>query len=72
MIIDKNLIIKAIIYRVLAFGGMMIIGYVFTGRIEISLAIAISELVLKSVAYYFYDIFWKKIVPKIKQLFVKE
>ena len=71
MIIDKKLIVKAVIYRLMAFVAIAVVGYIFTGRYEISLLIALVDLLIKTGCYYFYDVLWRKIEPKLLELWGK-
>jgi len=71
MIINRNKLWKAIGYRVSAFCLITLVSYIFTGKIEISLFIAISEFIIKLVMYYAYDVLWDKIEPMIVKMWEK-
>jgi uncharacterized membrane protein len=55
-----NLLIKAIIYRLLAFSITLTIAYIFTRGIELSVGIAIVELIGKTLLYWIFDVLWEK------------
>jgi uncharacterized membrane protein len=53
-------LIKALTYRV---GGTIItmsLTYLFTGRIEIAVALGIADQLLSSIWYYFHEILWDR------------
>lgn len=63
--INKKLIIKTIIYRVLAFIFMFVLCMMLTKEMYISVIAGIAEFVFKMILYYVYEIGWKKIVGMI-------
>lgn len=54
----KRTIIKTITFRVFAFLATTLIVYVFTGRIVISVGVAIVESIIKTILYYFHERIW--------------
>lgn len=61
MKLNKEFLMKSIIYRIIAFILMYIAGYIFTQKVSTSFLIAISEFIIKIICYYFYEVLWKKI-----------
>lgn len=59
--INKKLIIKAVIYRILAFVFMFFLCLILTKKIYISVIAAVIEFIAKTVMYYLYEIGWKKL-----------
>jgi uncharacterized membrane protein len=59
MKLNKELILKSVIYRILAFIAMYFISLIFTKKMSISLMITIAELIIKAIAYYSYEHLWK-------------
>jgi uncharacterized membrane protein len=51
-------LIKSIVYRLFGTIATFFIALFFTGEFLISSGIAISELVIKTALYYFYERFW--------------
>jgi len=60
MKINKQLLLKALFYRVFAFIAIFIISLIIIGKYEISLVIAILEFISKIILYYMYEILWNK------------
>ena len=58
-IINKELFIKAVIYRVLAFIFIFLMCLILTKKIHISIIAGVVEFVFKILLYYVYEIFWK-------------
>jgi uncharacterized membrane protein len=54
-------LIKSIVYRLFGTIATFFIALFFTGEFLISSGIAISELVIKTALYYFYERFWNVI-----------
>jgi uncharacterized membrane protein len=51
-------LIKSIVYRLFGTIATFFIALFFTGEFLISSGIAISELIIKTALYYFYERFW--------------
>jgi uncharacterized membrane protein len=66
-LIDKNLIFKTLLYRLLAAFGIFFISYFFTKKIIVSGFIGGTEFLLKTVLYYLYELFWKKFIKLFKK-----
>lgn len=60
----KQLILKALIYRLLASGGMFLLALILTGDVKVSGWITAVELVGKTVVYFAYDYGWRRLVDK--------
>lgn len=60
----KEIFIKALIYRFMAFCIIVVISYIFTGNYETSLLIAIVGLAIKTIFYIGYELVWKKVIMK--------
>ena len=56
----NNLVLKTLIYRLLAITGSMIAAFLITGMAEVSLAIGVWELVGKSALYYGFERVWSR------------
>lgn len=54
-------LIKAIVYRLFGTISTFIIAFIFTQEVGISGAIAIIEMIAKTLLYYLYERFWNKI-----------
>lgn len=54
-------LVKSIVYRFFGTLATFIIAFVFTKEVAISGAIAVVELVAKTVLYYIYERFWNKV-----------
>ena len=63
--INKKLLIKSIIYRILAFIFMFILCMILTKEIYISIIAGIIEFTFKIILYYLYEIGWKKVTKII-------
>jgi uncharacterized membrane protein len=57
----RRSIIKAISYRVIGVLGTMLIAYIFTGQVIISVGIAIVDLLVGMVFYYAHERIWNMI-----------
>lgn len=66
--INKQLLLKAIIYRIFAFIAIFLISLIIIGKYEISLIIAILEFISKIILYYLYEIMWNKAKKYIRGL----
>lgn len=60
----NRFILKTLIYRGWSTVLTFIIAYIFTGELLLSGGIAVFELLLKSLSYYFFEIIWNKIFKK--------
>ena len=60
MKINKQLLLKALFYRVFAFIAIFIISFIVIGKYEISFIIAILEFISKIIIYYIYELIWNK------------
>lgn len=58
---DK-LILKALLYRAIASIFILILSFIFTKNIKISLSIFILDFIVKATIYFLYDILWRKYV----------
>lgn len=56
------LIIKSIGYRIFGTLATIIISFIFTGSIKISLGIGFFEVISKIILYFVYDKLWEKIM----------
>jgi uncharacterized membrane protein len=54
-------LIKSIVYRLFGTMTTFVIAFFFTRELFISSAIAIFEMVAKTVLYYVYERFWNKV-----------
>jgi len=54
-------LLKAILWRIIAFFTTTLIAYGITGEIVLSLEIGLFESMVKIVAYYYYERFWLKV-----------
>jgi uncharacterized membrane protein len=54
-------LIKSIVYRLFGTIATFFIALFFTGEFLISSGIAISELIIKTALYYFYERFWNMV-----------
>lgn len=55
------LLIKAIGYRLWGTLATIIISFIFTGNVKISVSIGICEVISKIILYYIYEKMWEKI-----------
>lgn len=58
---DKKILVKAIIYRILAFSVVFGISLLLTGKYDTSFLIGFLSLLVKFILYYVYELVWKKI-----------
>lgn len=65
-ILNTRLIIKSILYRLLALFIIFTISFLFTKNALIASVISIIELVTKLILYYLYEILWKNTIEKIE------
>jgi len=56
---SKRLLVKAVGWRLIALTISFVTCLIMTGKIELSLNVAIAVNVIKTVAYYFYDKLWE-------------
>ena len=54
-------LVKAYSYRCCGTMTTMIISYIVTGKIIVSLAIGGTEMVVKPLVYWFHERFWNKV-----------
>ncbi len=54
-------IAKSVTWRVLATFTTIILVYLFTGKIGLSLAVGVLEVIVKLIIYYFHERAWVKI-----------
>lgn len=54
-------LVKSIVYRLFGTMTTFVIAFFFTRELFISSAIAIFEMVAKTVLYYVYERFWNKV-----------
>jgi len=54
----RRSLVKAILYRFLGTLATLIVAFIFTQRIEISLAVAIVDSFAKIVMYFIYERLW--------------
>ena len=57
----KRIIIKSLLYRLLAFIFTFLTTYLFIKNYKLSIGIGIVVELLQTILYYFYEIFWNKI-----------
>lgn len=56
----KRSILKTITFRVLATLSTLVLVYIFTGQIILSISIALVETVVKTILYYLHERIWSK------------
>ena len=54
-------LMKTITWRILAVTGTIIIAFVFTGSIGISLGIGSVDIIVKTIMYYLHERAWDRI-----------
>ena len=64
---DILLIIKSIGYRIFGTLATIIISFIFTGSVKISISIGIFEVLSKIILYYVYEKIWQGIMVKINE-----
>lgn len=57
----RKTLVKTILYRILQTITTFAIAYVFTKEVDISSWIAIAEVIIKTIIYYFYERLWIKL-----------
>ena len=57
----KRSIIKAACWRVIATSTTMILVFIFTGEVLISIGVGFVEVISKIIFYYFHERIWDKI-----------
>jgi len=57
----KKSFIKALTWRLLATCTTFLIAFIFTGRINVSLGIAITEAITKIILYYIHERLWSRV-----------
>lgn len=62
--IKNRFLLKSIIYRAWGTLFMFTVAYILTGNILISGGLAVGEIILKIILYYFFEIIWNKIISK--------
>lgn len=62
------LLIKSIGYRIFGTLATVVISFIFTGSIKISVSIGFFEVISKIILYFVYDKIWEKIVKNDKNL----
>lgn len=60
-------VIKSILYRTYSTIITFIITYLFTGQIFLSIGISFTEVIIKLISYYLYEIIWTKYKRKMKK-----
>lgn len=55
---QKRHIAKAITWRVIASTTTVLLAWLFTGEITVGVGIGVSELVIKTLLYYFHERTW--------------
>jgi uncharacterized membrane protein len=58
--IDKERLLKSVVYRFYSSGIIFTITFVFTGRADISLKVSAIELFTKIFTYYLFEKLWDK------------
>ena len=66
------LVIKSIGYRLFGTLATILISFIFTGNISISLSIGFFEVLSKIILYVVYEKLWEKIIKKIKKVQYRE
>ena len=61
---DILLLIKSIGYRLFGTIATIIISFIFTHNVQVSLEIGIVEVISKIILYYVYDKLWNFVVEK--------
>lgn len=63
MSIEKHsrTVIKTVSWRILATITTMLIVFVFTGEITLSLGVGVADVILKMIIYYFHERVWNLI-----------
>ena len=62
------LLIKSIGYRIFGTLATIVISFIFTGSLKISVSIGFFEVISKIILYFVYDKIWEKIVKNEKDL----
>lgn len=62
------LLIKSIGYRIFGTLATVVISFIFTGSVKISVSIGFFEVISKIILYFVYDKIWEKIVKNDKNL----
>ena len=63
--INKKILVKSIIYRILAFMFMFGLCLILTEEMYISIIAGIAEMIFKFLLYYLYEVVWKKVSNSI-------
>lgn len=58
---SKRSALKSISWRIVATLTTMILVYVFTGRLEITVGVGLSDAALSTVLYFLHERLWNKI-----------
>jgi len=59
----KRSLLKTISYRCVAMIGTMVIAYIFTGSLVVSIGIGMVEIVIKLLLFFLHDAFWERFIP---------
>lgn len=58
----SKLIMKALLYRVIATGSTILAALLITKNVKISFAVGLLEFTIKTIVYLSYDILWRHYV----------
>lgn len=61
------IILKSVVYRIWGTIITIIISFIFTGDIKLSLGIGLFEVISKIVLYYVYEKIWNYFISKINK-----
>jgi uncharacterized membrane protein len=61
MKIDRRSLAKTVTWRLVATSTTILVAFIFTGSVVISLEIGSVEMILKLVFYYFHERTWDKV-----------
>ena len=64
------LILKAIIYRILRIGIVLIVSFFVLGNIQTALSISIIDALVATIYYYYFDKFWDKVQIKLEHYYL--
>ena len=57
----RRLALKAVTWKVMGFGVMLLIGYIFTGSVSAGGGIAIAGTVVGFTTYFLHELGWSRI-----------
>ncbi len=61
----KRSLLKTLSWRICASTATVLIVYIFTGEIMISMGVGLAEAVIKTILYYLHERIWSTELPQV-------